>query len=424
MFECKFCNYTTSIKSNMTIHEKSIKHINNIKKGEFICFCKKQFKTNRGLHLHQKKYKCANDINELVPHMNNNQNLGRFDQIKEHLQGVSRSDQDKIKQIIDNDPVISGNNNSPVVIINNNNNNYNNNNTQLITQVNKLYPNAPILKKLDNYQYLDSGSSKEFMDDLIYYHKRGNLHIFFGDFILKHYKKKDLSQQSIYNTDVARLNFIIRILADSELLWKKDWRGIKTQKIIIIPMLTYTEELITDYIKKYSRRNFVEKVNMRMYTQVMDKIAILMQIEQLISSKKLEKNVLKYIAPFFKMDNEEKGEEEYVETIVETIEEKNKIGCDDFLSLEISESSTDSGYRRLKPPKVKIRKSDKGWDDYDKLMADRGKYNFEESPDSYESQDSYDSNLSKEDIIKKINELAEDTDKKELCKLLQSMRKR
>jgi len=119
---------------------------------------------------------------------------------------------------------------------------------------------------------------------------RGILDKLFGDFILKHYKKKDLAEQSIYNTDFARLNFIIKILADNEPLWKKDLKGINTQKIIIIPMLTYTEELINNYIKKYSKRNFVENVNMKRYTQVMDKVAILMQIQQLISSKKLEKN--------------------------------------------------------------------------------------------------------------------------------------
>ena len=140
------------------------------------------------------------------------------------------------------------------------------------------------------------------------------------------------------------LNFIIKTLIENESIWRKDWKGINTQKIIIKPMLNYTDELITKYIKHYSRRNFVEKANMKEYEKIMEKISCLGQIQKLISTKSLERKILTYIAPFLKINNILSKDDNKENNIKEDSEDINE-------NIDDSDSSS----------------FDKGWDDYDKM---------------------------------------------------------
>jgi len=251
MYKCALCNYLTDSKFNIERHEKTVKHKNRISgneeiiiKSKYGCICGKEYKSSSGLWMHKNKYKCTKDEKK-----DKNDN-------KTYLIDIPQSTLNKIKSL-------NSNSNNQIVIINNTNNNIQNN--QLINQITKLYPNAPELEKISNFNYLGNANSEEFIGNIIYHFNRNSLDRFFGDFILKHYKKKDLSKQSLYNTDVSRLNFLIKTLIENESIWRKDWKGINTQKIIIKPMLNYTDKLITKYIKIYSRRNFVSNIDMKNY---------------------------------------------------------------------------------------------------------------------------------------------------------------
>lgn len=62
--------------------------------------------------------------------------------------------------------------------------------------------------------------------------------------ILKSVKKNDPTQQSIYNTDTTRLNYIIKSTLD---LWIEDKSGLSLTRLVIKPILETIKSLILDY---------------------------------------------------------------------------------------------------------------------------------------------------------------------------------
>jgi hypothetical protein len=70
------------------------------------------------------------------------------------------------------------------------------------------------------------------------YDKEKKLIPYLGDIIIKYYKKENPKDQSIWNSDTTRLNYLIRELIDTELTWTCDKAGLKVNEFIIIPLLT------------------------------------------------------------------------------------------------------------------------------------------------------------------------------------------
>ena len=302
MNKCSFCNYSTYSNYNYNRHIKSKshyrkeeEHLRSKKQKLYKCICGKEYESRTGLYLHTKKYQCKDNDNsdkEITKKNNNSYDL------------------EELTKIINK---TSTNSKAPIIYqinINNNSNNNSNNNTntkiknmQLLNQATTLYPNAPILKKLDNYNNLDNENSDEFIGYIIYHFNRYSLEKYFGDFLLKYYKKKDISEQSIFNTDVPRLNFIIKILIKNESIWRKDWQGLNTQKTIIRPMLKETYDTITEYIKRENRNKNIDYLCSNLGDQARERFSILANVQKMIESKKLEKAILKYVAPYFKINN-------------------------------------------------------------------------------------------------------------------------
>jgi hypothetical protein len=116
--------------------------------------------------------------------------------------------------------------------------------------------------------------------------------------IVKCYKKEDPSQQSIWNSDVTRKNYLLRELINTKPEWIPDKKGIKTIEIIINPILKIIEELIKDFLnqKDTNKDGTINKY-------VLDKkLSFGLELNQILFSidhKTLHNDINSYIAQFF-----------------------------------------------------------------------------------------------------------------------------
>jgi len=143
----------------------------------------------------------------------------------------------------------------------------------------------------------------KFVELLIYKFKNNSLVKYLGDFIIKNYKKNDLTQQSIWNSDSSRMNYIIRHQIDensAEL--RSDKKGIIATKIAIDPLLKHIEESITKY---YASPNMQMNPKDTSYDILYEKIENVTKMKQYIEEKIVSTNILKYISPYFYLTKED-----------------------------------------------------------------------------------------------------------------------
>jgi len=164
------------------------------------------------------------------------------------------------------------------------------------------YKDAPILKALNDYsaiEYEENNDEFNLMDTLILHHDNGTLDRYIGDFIIKTYKKEDPTQQSIWNSDSARLTYVIREIINKNPEWKTDKKGVSTKKYIIDPLLKYINKIVGEYICDNADLSpYSCEPRWKLKIQI-DKLNSAAKIRYNINNKFLVADVLKYIAPHF-----------------------------------------------------------------------------------------------------------------------------
>ena len=302
IYKCLECNYITEKISNYNRHLGTISHKNTLdtlrnNEKKYNCNCGKSYKHRSSLSSHKKSKQCNNQNDKKV--LNNSTN-DRIDSFKKEIR-------DEFNQL-KNSLFISQNNKSIVQHIYNSSvnngsisNTSNIQNMQLISQANLLYPDAPTLSKIQDYKLLDHETLKDLIENIIYYHERAKLAEFLGTYLIKYYKKDDISEQSIHNTDIPRLNFIIKTVVNNKSKWKKDGKGVITIDTIVIPMLKYINESLLEYIKINIKESNKLDPCSKIYDKLIDNVHKAGEVECSIRNKSLEKDILRYIAPHLKL---------------------------------------------------------------------------------------------------------------------------
>lgn len=180
-------------------------------------------------------------------------------------------------------------------------------------------PPIPLLKqdvftKVANETYRNepnNENSKKSLEEIIILHHAGKTLIgFLGDTIVDIYTNKNSKKQSIWNSDVSRLTFLIKNVlnenAKSE--WIQDKKGIYTKKFIIQPMLNVISNSLTKYIDETNeyvdQKTLQIRISKKEECQIQDllsKTQIASELNNLIISKKIHNDILKYIAPYFNL---------------------------------------------------------------------------------------------------------------------------
>jgi hypothetical protein len=119
--------------------------------------------------------------------------------------------------------------------------------------------NAPELRKLihKKAQELLTNGAKLYIH-LLHHNEEKTLDKYIGEIILTHVKKKNPDEQSIWNSDVSRLTFLIREIVDESPTWLRDPKGAAFNEKIIVPIIN----VIKTYLEKCLHSTNPDKVEL------------------------------------------------------------------------------------------------------------------------------------------------------------------
>ena len=340
-FECKSCKYESNDKSNYARHLNSVKHnrnavpivhnypdypiritpgyINNeekqednkIQKKEYKCKdCNTIFSFASGLSRH-KKDRCIKDKSDSIENIK--EQLEK--DFEKKLKAKEVEKEKEIEKALQTQKInfLEQQVKELKAYINSTKPGNNTNTTYNISVKNyiqQIYSDAPYLIKLDNYALLKNEEEEkegidDFADVLVHQYKHKRLHTYLGDFVIKQYKKEDPAEQSLWNSDVSRLTYIIKeLLANKKSHWNHDFKGLKTKNYIIQPLLEY----IQNYCIAYNEACDLDKdqiQNERYCHKITEKLNILGNIINDITKHTLSEEIVKYIAPHFQIPNKQ-----------------------------------------------------------------------------------------------------------------------
>ena len=189
MYECNLCNYKTSRKSNINLHNITKKHINNKDNEELT----EKEKEEQIKLLNKENEKLKQELVEKekqIELLNKDKEIAKLETKVEIYKELSQ----KSKTI----------NNNKIVINNN------------LSYVNKHFENAPPLQKMTNFvlngiDLNDDTQLDNIVDQIIYAYNNNCLHKLIGDHIIKNYKKDNLQQQSFHAIDISRRKYLVKL---------------------------------------------------------------------------------------------------------------------------------------------------------------------------------------------------------------------
>ena len=253
---CPECKYVTDSRNNWYHHKKTKKHIDNIKYDN----------TNNNLNdICKEKDKVIKEKDKLLK--------SKDKLIKEHKEQI-----DHLKSII-NDAQITTKNTKATSTLNFVIVNFNNapalcqieenkvteiieNEFSKIHNIKELIQNETLEINSDD-ESVDSVQIKEnkkqmqerkeelYVEKLLSLFKNDRLVEYIKDIIAPLYKKDDPKQQTVWNTDTARLNYVIRDIVGKQTEWITDKKGLKVIKYVIKPITKSMAEMVDKYAKNY-----------------------------------------------------------------------------------------------------------------------------------------------------------------------------
>ncbi len=182
-----------------------------------------------------------------------------------------------------------------------------------LTYLATKHKDAPPLKEIgyeDAKKLLKYDTDKRLIKRLITHYKHNKLDKFIGEIIIKHYKKDNPADQSIWNSDASRLTFLIKNIVGKESEWITDKKGVKMRNLVIQPIVNLVEDLIKEYADKSIDNNDSDMSNSDQYSDTseseegdekMSNTTHAIGLLQYISSKNLEEDISRYISPRFNL---------------------------------------------------------------------------------------------------------------------------
>ena len=170
-----------------------------------------------------------------------------------------------------------------------------------IKYANEKFKNTPALLPLDNFNlndldFDDEEDKKKLVEILIYNAKQNSLDKLLGDHIVKEYKKENPEEQPFHTTDCSRLNYIVRELMETALIWNTDKSGIKICTSIIKPLIKKCISALLEH-QKY----LLQEMTKGDY-HVQKDVELIINVLMTIESGNLETEINKYIAPYFNLE--------------------------------------------------------------------------------------------------------------------------
>lgn len=335
-YTCTFCEYSTNRKSNYEAHNKSQKHLknvsiiskinlephskntNNVTLNEQICyFCKQKFKNLFSLKRHQST--CTEVLKENYKLKRDNENLlEKVERLEDELlyfKDLLEVNADSLNKSVSANYVKEANKFLSQALI-----------FDAISEDDmKIFMHPKQLEdddKVVNIEIKDKKKHSWYLYDCLVNEynkgrdKRNNnvnqtkcrtmLAKHFAEGIYHIYGSEEPKEQPIWTTDITRYNFIINevIKNTKKSRWKSDKNGEMIRQKAINPLLDHVKEQLE--IEMNNDRKYIKKNNKNLSAHKMlqftDRIRMASYIIRDIENGSLGTEIIKRIAPMFKLD--------------------------------------------------------------------------------------------------------------------------
>ena len=357
MHICDICEYKTDRQLNYAKHLETKKHKVNVilasKKSDMLIkqnpcdYCKINFKNDKSLIKHIKLC-LKNPNNKLCQYCNQ-----VFNKENNYLNHIEICTQNKILEL--------ENKIEEMKKYSLNNSNRTNNSITTYNCLNLYFNDAPEIKQIDNFNIynkkaLNADGQLKFLDELIYYNEHKMLPKFIGDHIIKIYKKDNIEDQSVWNSDTARLNYMIKKAFENG--WCADKKGTKFVKIGIEPLLKFIESDVNEQIRLLAIKSRDGNLSNIQSYAMNKKCEKLNEVITKIQSSKLSNEILIYISPHFhinkkfietyKKNGKTKSLENSKNLLLLGYDESELIEADELDELELVDSDNDDNLENNK----------------------------------------------------------------------------
>ncbi|QKF94486.1 hypothetical protein QKU48_gp1028 [Fadolivirus algeromassiliense] len=319
-YKSNVCNYETNDKSNINRHENSVAHKqlsenyhsviitqqNNTNK--FKCDCGKQFQYSSGLSRHKNHY-CENNKQK-----EQTISIEAFELMKKQMEEYYQQ-QLKSKEMEVEIKYLKQQNQELKSFVRSGKYGNTTYNISIKKYVQEYFSDAPALEGIKDYAKLKYDGD-DFVETLVHYYNNQILHKYLGDFIVLYYVKANPSEQSIWNSDVSRLTYLIKeLLSNNDSIWNHDPKGYKTKNYIVNPLLKY----VKNCLNKYWMDNIdsFKIVDFQSLIPLQEKFIIVHKIKKDIDNGILADEIVKYIAPKFYMNKINTDSDTFVDHFIE-----------------------------------------------------------------------------------------------------------
>jgi F0F1-type ATP synthase membrane subunit b/b' len=327
---CIYCDYEAKTNWNFKKHIATAKHkeneetyINFQNKFNLCCwFCKEHFDTENDKLLHINI--CSkNKQNEIIISLQNeNTDLKKkLEQLQKENEKIKKKYESTIKKL----------NKEHTLNINNLNKEHTENIAELtkdhtehveelyktsnktletiaklaIKEIRQKYPDAPLLERMNNeiVNQIMNDLFRKGDDDykmcsrILFFYKDKQLVNLISEAILSYYKKLDPKDQAFWNTDTARLNYIIKDTVDDKESWVIDKFGVKMKNLVIAPLGDELRNYIFEHKNVLCKNSLDRNNNSFTIQKLQEEINICFDIMFFVDEKKFEYSICKTMAP-------------------------------------------------------------------------------------------------------------------------------
>ena len=171
------------------------------------------------------------------------------------------------------------------------------------------FTSAPALKPMDDFvieEYCDKHGG---LANVISLHKDNRIIEFLGNMIVDYYKKEDPEDQSVWNSDVYRRNYVVRIPTSKKTLkWLPDKKGIELTERVINPLLSHFDKAISKLMNDILHKSRDNVLAGKLKNNNKDDFAIFSASTNLtndIKNSTIRDELVKFLAPHFHISRNE-----------------------------------------------------------------------------------------------------------------------
>ena len=230
-------------------------------------------------------------------------------ELREYIKGTNKYNENIIMSISNNATKSSNLGHTNHANQSHNNTNNSNNVNNKITMILQNYTPSAI-ESIDKLINIKETLSK-YINLFESWSKEKIMHKKLGDIIINNYQDSDPTKQKLWCTDVSRLVYYIRTVENIENnnnveqsrikeIWENDKGGLKVSAYIITPLLNCLDELLKTWL-------FDNTKNKENGVNIINKMGLIADMLEIISTGELNKMILQYISNYFSV-NKKTGE--------------------------------------------------------------------------------------------------------------------